>query len=470
MAARLRLRSTNETFLVKEENSAESGTQKNSIPPSFNARTKTAESELEVFTSASLVNLVKLMHPYCLKLHVNEEGTKPRKNHTFFSQEEVWKYERPTEGSDEEINVVSDDEAAEKEAEDPGRTVAHSGKGLKSALLKGKSSKERKRVSFGPVQVASFDQTSTSSPLGETTALSGSPNAPSEAQTAVERRGGRAEVAPPKSPTKTKALSLQQYRQLRRQRQPLVEKQGDYTTKWPSLPEAPRELTPILCSQGQKIATSRPALAQTSDAAGPPGHPSRPASARRHPSEAKPLTPAKPGSLKRARTESKAPSSPARPLQGAAAGPAVAPEDKGSPTKAAAAVMMSSDPPNPVLLRVPLSQTPSASEDPTLSKSSVEPSPTELLQTRHSGANVEMPPGNKGVAIFSQGAAHCNGSAPGEKAQPPNQDLETGPCSGLAAAVRPVEQQSAEALQAKVPSGQPRSSTAVSGKGSATNG
>lgn len=424
---------------MTEENQAENRTEKNSIPVSFNATSKKLESELEVFTSASLVNLVKLMHPYCLKLHVNEEGAKSRKNHTFFSQEEVWKYERPTEGSDEEINVVSDDEAAKKEAGDPERR-ADSGKHLKSALLKGKSSKERKRVSFGPVEVASFDETLTSSHTGETTSA---PALGNSADSPPEMRGNEAEIAPPKSPTKTKALSLQQYRQLRRQRQPLVEKEGNYTTKWPSVPKAPRELTPILCSQGQKLGTSRPKPSQTSGAAvwrsTTPGHVNPPFAARPRPSEAKPDTPAKYG--KRPRTESKAPSSPARPLVGAAAERPLAAEGKVSPARtAAAAVIISTDPPNPVLLPVPLSQTSSASKGQTLS-------PTEL-QMRLSGTSGEMPPGNQDDVASSQ-AAESSATKVAQTATQFNASLPS--------------EQLAETLQAQTPSEQPLPSPAVSG-------
>ncbi|XP_077093435.1 peroxisome proliferator-activated receptor gamma coactivator-related protein 1 [Siphateles boraxobius] len=48
--------------------------------------------------------------------------------------------------------------------------------------------------------------------------------------------------------TKPKPLSLQQYRLLRQQKKPdPVDKTEDYSTKWPKLPEAPKELLPIPC-------------------------------------------------------------------------------------------------------------------------------------------------------------------------------------------------------------------------------
>ncbi|XP_028279939.1 peroxisome proliferator-activated receptor gamma coactivator-related protein 1 [Parambassis ranga] len=47
---------------------------------------------------------------------------------------------------------------------------------------------------------------------------------------------------------KPKSLSLAEYRRLRQQKKPApVEKQDDNSTKWPSLPELPRELPPIPC-------------------------------------------------------------------------------------------------------------------------------------------------------------------------------------------------------------------------------
>ncbi|XP_040905620.1 peroxisome proliferator-activated receptor gamma coactivator-related protein 1 [Toxotes jaculatrix] len=47
---------------------------------------------------------------------------------------------------------------------------------------------------------------------------------------------------------KPKSLSLEEYRRLRQQKKPTpVEKQDDNSTKWPSLPELPKELTPIPC-------------------------------------------------------------------------------------------------------------------------------------------------------------------------------------------------------------------------------
>ncbi|KAM9476640.1 uncharacterized protein pprc1 [Clarias gariepinus] len=55
------------------------------------------------------------------------------------------------------------------------------------------------------------------------------------------------ELSQPSEP-KQKSLSLQQYRLLRQQKKPSpVTKVGDNQTKWPTLPEAPKELPPIPC-------------------------------------------------------------------------------------------------------------------------------------------------------------------------------------------------------------------------------
>ncbi|CAJ1067605.1 peroxisome proliferator-activated receptor gamma coactivator-related protein 1 [Xyrichtys novacula] len=55
-------------------------------------------------------------------------------------------------------------------------------------------------------------------------------------------------VAPAVPEPKPKSLSLAEYRRLRQQKKPApVEKQDDNSTKWPSLPELPKELPPIPC-------------------------------------------------------------------------------------------------------------------------------------------------------------------------------------------------------------------------------
>ncbi|XP_028304497.1 uncharacterized protein LOC114464466 [Gouania willdenowi] len=203
------------------------------------------EAKVEVFSSSSLVGLVRLMHSYCVKLHV-EDSDEQKTGPTLFSQEEVWRYERPSEECEEEINVVSDDEAPTERTCDRQQ--------LKSVLLKGNVSKEKKRVSFGPVQVTSYQESEENYP-NEKNDLSETDLEPLTIFSA--KCVNMTEVHPTKGGTKVKSLSLQQYRQLRQRTRPLVvEKQGNYTTKWPSVPVPPKELPPILCLQGQESNTN----------------------------------------------------------------------------------------------------------------------------------------------------------------------------------------------------------------------
>lgn len=462
------------------------------------------------------------MHPYCLKLHVEEEGDKLRRNHTFFSQEEVWKYERPTEDSDEEINVVSDEEATVKMTNE-GEGARGLGKHLKSALLKRNSFREKKRVTFGPVEVASLNGSSAmhlskknmksncTSETVDTQALENSPDSACEAQTSAEMNGDKEEVVPHKSPTKARSLSLQQYRQLRQQRQPLVEKQGNYTTKWPSVPQTPLELTPILCLQGQRLGTSRSepshhhlddgrSYADQLQRSVPPGHAS-------HLTSTKPSTPPQYCKPKRSRTESKAPS-PASPLPSNPVTPnPVALESKTSPAKLPTPI--SSDPPNPVLLTLPVSRTSSPSKDHTASGPDVVQSPTESnpdstsshiheiqvsgtslqLQTCLSGPNSEMTPGNEEDSAsfkdiqsrltkivsgdISRSQALCTAttrvqpSTSSEKAQPVECTLNLGPktppCQSLTGPSILVKERLAEVLHPKTLPVEPLPTAAVSG-------
>ncbi|XP_028271528.1 peroxisome proliferator-activated receptor gamma coactivator-related protein 1 isoform X2 [Parambassis ranga] len=364
---RPRLKPPNVRFRSDGEFNQECKMEKNSLSQTSKKQSqvllypkKKVEPEVEVFTSTSLVNLVRIMHPYCLKLHVEDD--KPRKSHTIFSKEEVWKYERPTEETDEEINVVSDDEAPVKETKEEDEVDGNRNDGPKSVLLNGSSprtppSRGRKRVSFGSVQVAVFDE-SEEKELNEKNVTSKTESAPSNSTKALENPADsapepqvmdslRTEAQPLKGGRKAKSLSLQQYRQLRQKRQPLVEKQGNYTTKWPSVSEPPKELTPILCLQGQnksgfqtKMAHLHPDL-HTSDHTSPP------------PSETKPSSPLRHTGLKRPRSESKI-TPPASPLIDTRADPS---ENK----KLKKPALLSSDPPNPVLLPLPVVHTASPS-------------------------------------------------------------------------------------------------------------
>lgn len=443
---RLRPRSKppNLTFTIKSdgEKEEERKVEKNSLTL-FQPNDKKVENEVEVFTSTSLVNLVKIMHPYCLKLHVEEEGKgwestarpsasswdKLKKKHTLFSQGEVYKYERPTEDGDEEINVVSDDEAPAKETkeEEEGDEKRDDGKLLKSILLHGNSSRaplcrEKKRVSFGPVQMASLDESAgkelneKNQTSGHTSGITVSEALENPAGSALEAQtnpsseinsNNKAEVLPPKAETKAKSLSLQQYRQLRQKRQPLVEKQGNYITKWPSVSEPPKELTPILCLQGQRISTDhlhRPSSHRTA-------LPSRP-----NPVEDKPSSRTCGSGLKCPKTESKI-ISPASPLPDVLANADVnVPESKKSPVKKP--TLLSSDPPNPVLLPMPVTQTAS----PSTAHSSSKESKVELLNRDSSLETTANLQEIQNESTTSTSQTQPSSSEPKPKAMLPKQD------------------------------------------------
>ncbi|XP_029951092.1 peroxisome proliferator-activated receptor gamma coactivator-related protein 1 isoform X2 [Salarias fasciatus] len=352
-----------------------------------------SEGDIEVFSSSSLVSLVRIMHSYCLKLHVEEEE-RPGKNPTIFSQEEVWKYERPSEENDEEINVVSDDEAPVKDAKEEDELDGKRHKVLKSVLLNGSSSRaaacrEKKRVSFGPVQVASFDDAM------ENGVRESDVNGVKALDELAATSPSSEEAEPPKRETKGKSLSLQQYRQLRQKRLPLVEKQGNYTTKWPSVSVPPKELTPILGLQGQTQCVSRsktthPNLHKPKQtmAPSPVRSPPKPDASARHPRRA----------LQLLRSESRA-DSPLSPVP-----------SKRSPAKRSAP--LSTDPPNPVLLPLPVPQTgsPSAAAPPqpntpaSPSKSNQKSSQTPLV-------DLDLPPS-------PESPSECP-SAPPDCGQPP---------------------------------------------------
>lgn len=235
-----------------------------------------AEAGVEVFSSSSLINLVKIMHPYCLKLQVEEEGERLSRRQAF-SQEQVWKYQTPQDGSDEEINVVSDDDEGPKEK-----------MFLRSVLWKEESSGQRKRVSFGAVHVSSFEESLRVGLIEKTQENVG--EAPSNGAEAVtgslldqnvsqDVAGRNAGVVPLK---KARSLSLQQYRLRQQARAPLVEQPGNYTAQWPSVCGTPQELTrgtgpALLPPVSQPSACQDPSRTRRSRAECPTSPPHRPA-------------------------------------------------------------------------------------------------------------------------------------------------------------------------------------------------
>ncbi|XP_049575792.1 peroxisome proliferator-activated receptor gamma coactivator-related protein 1 [Syngnathus scovelli] len=351
---------------------------------------KKTDPEVNVFTSSSLVNLVKLMHPYCLKMHVEEERrdhqsrTGPSQletKHTMLSQGEVWKYEKPTGDSDEDINVVSDndDDTTLKEIEENNGGIAKddSGKLLKSTLLNGNSSRDllpkaKKRVSFGPIQVISFDQ-SVDADISEETlpSVASATEGPAGPMLVTATTASvslddndKAEDPPSKRKVKAKSLSLQEYRLLRQKRQPLAEKMRSNTTKWPSVPQPPKELIPIICSHGQRqnlceTKSSPHHIEKSTLDMCPPQRATYKTSRRHHPKpvEKKPLFAARHHGLKSLQSKSKHTS-----LDGLKS------KDEHTVKEAASQksplknpTTFSTDPPNPVIIRLPVSQMPTLS-------------------------------------------------------------------------------------------------------------
>ncbi|KAL1005518.1 hypothetical protein UPYG_G00060100 [Umbra pygmaea] len=238
------------------------------------------------YSTVSLVDLVKLMHPYCLRVCLDEEGkdwvSAPHQGASSFREQnmdhevnlegEVWRYTKPgLEESDEEIDVDgTDDEECQ---------VA----------------KEKKRVSFGPVLVTSYEppdepdlnvlpdlseltgqitsNEDNTKPVGTESLTSSSPKSspgpcsdssrhPVVTGSPERTAEGPLEEEPFPQPGGAKprpALSLQQYRMLRQHKTlPLVARPENSTTKWPSVDKTPKELPPIPCLQGLELTTQGP--------------------------------------------------------------------------------------------------------------------------------------------------------------------------------------------------------------------
>lgn len=364
-----------------------------------------AETDAGWFSSSSLVDLVRLMHPYCLQVHLEEEeeGRKMWPTRTAASscsassrpdtspapllpsQGEILKYVKPSGDSDEEVDVdLLDDDAEDNEAPGGGvgdgehrcctgqqRTISTEATPPKSALVTRDAAtkqpaKEKKRVSFGPVQVISIGESdpgeSTSgeeetaqtaaalSPVDGTDVADASPApltppacVPCDNLAQVTDYAG---VPSSQVSVKPKSLSLQQYRQLRQKRLPLVETQGiNNTSKWPLLSETPKELPPFQSLQGVMRTHRDTTSTQSSGGKAARGPPASSSSGHHR-------------RLKRSRTDLKAMSSACPVRDGDAAV-----ENK--------PVAVSSDPPNPVFLLLPAARPPV----PSVSQGSAGPAP-----------------------------------------------------------------------------------------------
>ncbi|XP_008408397.1 peroxisome proliferator-activated receptor gamma coactivator-related protein 1 isoform X3 [Poecilia reticulata] len=334
----------------------------------FSSKNRRAKAEVEVFTSTSLVSLVKLMHPYCLKLHVEKEDDL-RKNKSLFSQEEVLRYERPSEDSNEEINVVSEDEAPSKQTEEEEEGGSRGdGPLLKSVLLNGKTSREKKRVSFGPVHVASFDESEEEEIEEKSRETLEQPSGSALQPSNQPPDGNNGEQEKKKGETRSKSLSLQEYRQLRLNTRPPVEEHRDYTIGWPSVSELPKELPPILPQRRPNTAAEFSTFTQHVKL-----------------KEAKLHNHLHHRRLKSSKPEPR--TSPASPPSDHSATPSGRkPDSRRSPAKKPK--LISSDPPNPVLVRLHSNKHPQQiqNESPALYERSSEPKLSTSLPNEDSKA------------------------------------------------------------------------------------
>lgn len=111
-----------------------------------------------------------------------------------------------------------------------------------------KTAAKKKRVTFAPILTSVLDMSAEGrdySVGSETSVPPGQPD-PEPPTGAVERPASPV-LQPPPDEARPKLLSLQEYRLLRQQRKPAPVGKPGSTTKWPTLPEPPRELPPIPC-------------------------------------------------------------------------------------------------------------------------------------------------------------------------------------------------------------------------------
>uniref|UniRef100_A0A3P9MTA3 Peroxisome proliferator-activated receptor gamma coactivator-related protein 1-like n=1 Tax=Poecilia reticulata TaxID=8081 RepID=A0A3P9MTA3_POERE len=303
----------------------------------FSSKNRRAKAEVEVFTSTSL--------------------------------EEVLRYERPSEDSNEEINVVSEDEAPSKQTEEEEEGGSRGdGPLLKSVLLNGKTSREKKRVSFGPVHVASFDESEEEEIEEKSRETLEQPSGSALQPSNQPPDGNNGEQEKKKGETRSKSLSLQEYRQLRLNTRPPVEEHRDYTIGWPSVSELPKELPPILPQRRPNTAAEFSTFTQHVKL-----------------KEAKLHNHLHHRRLKSSKPEPR--TSPASPPSDHSATPSGRkPDSRRSPAKKPK--LISSDPPNPVLVRLHSNKHPQQiqNESPALYERSSEPKLSTSLPNEDSKA------------------------------------------------------------------------------------
>ncbi|KAI7795153.1 putative peroxisome proliferator-activated receptor gamma coactivator-related protein 1 [Triplophysa rosa] len=202
-----------------------------------------------------LLDLVRHMHPYCLRTHV-EEDIRNTDVHVSSEEEEVFVdvegYDEQDEnvaelsGKDSDLNSVSEENNVTSLHRNANKMPQRS-----ALVMKSDTSRTKKRVSFAvhltlvyeiPPEELNYDSPGPSALedcVDERCSLGCD-----DPETLSSKSERTCDIT---SPQKPKSLSLQQYRLLRQKTQlHLDERRMDHRTKWPSLPDVPSELLPIL--------------------------------------------------------------------------------------------------------------------------------------------------------------------------------------------------------------------------------
>lgn len=203
-----------------------------------------------------LLDLVRHMHPYCLRTHVEKDIRNTDVNVSSEEEEEVFVdvegYEEQEEnitglsGKDSDLNFVSEENIVTPLHRDVNKMPQRS-----ALVKKSDTSRTKKRVSFAvhltlvyEIPPEESDSDSPGSSVLEDCVDERCGLGCDDSETLSSKTEQTCDITHPQKP---KALSLQQYRLLRQTKQlPLDEKRMDHRTKWPSLPDVPRELLPIL--------------------------------------------------------------------------------------------------------------------------------------------------------------------------------------------------------------------------------
>lgn len=246
------------------------------------------DEQQDGFVTISLVDLVRHMHPYSLRVAVDKKESLRNLE------------ERPEE--DVFVDVVGDDDTeetplgmpvastpsdlgAEKIVPHPQSlavsSAIHNSKVQQEDMLKmclpkcgkqkdedtdaaqgvlakaGHSGRIKKKVRFAPdlasVHVYQVEDETHKDDIPDASSSADLKMADCDSQTSA-LSGNSTEVAkktpPQNGNTKLKTLSLQEYRLLRQKMLPKEERKTDYRTKWPSVPETPKELPPFPCIPG----------------------------------------------------------------------------------------------------------------------------------------------------------------------------------------------------------------------------